>query len=96
MALYKAERWQNGSKWKVADTHDLNGGSAQWYHMCNILSMKPIDFAKFLKEYDAIDIRYVDTQNAWGFLDFSFENEKSAKKFQDYLNKKAKSVQYMV
>ena len=90
--LYKATHWQSASGiWYCNDVSDLGGVSGYWWIPARILNIDPADYILLLKEQFAPDVlKYTET----GVLIFGWYNELACRKYKNWINKKAKEVNF--
>ena len=73
------------------DVSDLGGVSGYWWIPARILNMDPADYILLLKEQFAPDLlKY--TEN--GVLVFGWYNELACRKYKNWINKKAREVNF--
>lgn len=91
--LYKMTCWECGGKWRVNDVTNLCGHSAKWYAPMRILNLSIEEYINLLvNTFHAKDLYYYEPTD---YLSFYFSTEKEAKTFCSYVNKSARSKNYV-
>lgn len=95
MHLFKATEWQIGQEWYVNDVSDvLNSNAHKWWTQMRILQLTPEEYIKALKyDFNAKDCHYSEEHNV---LVVCFKSQQDARKYKNYLNKKARELNYVI
>lgn len=93
--LYKETVWKSGSgRYFSGDVEDLAHGSGRWWIPCRVLKMAPVDFILLLKnEFNASNFSYNREKN---MLLYSWEQEKDANKYKNWINSMAKKANAII
>ena len=92
MTLYKAEEWQGADgKWHIGCISDLGKNSNCWYYPARILDISPCDFITLLiEEYDA------ECHWLGNILIYKWESQTKARKWKNFINKRAREVKFYI
>lgn len=92
--LYKMTCWcDGGNKWHCNDVSNLAGKSAKWYTPMRILDLTVEEYITLLIEkFHAKNLYYHINSN---YLGFCFLKEIDAKAFCNYVNKIARTKNYI-
>jgi hypothetical protein len=93
--VYYCEEWETPTKrWHCGDVKDLANGSNLWWHPCNLLGATPADFVLLLvNEYNVSHITYNSKDNV---LLYSWDNQADMRRFKNYINAKARQLNFLV
>jgi hypothetical protein len=92
--LYKASIWQGTSKkWYVGDVEDLGHGSGAWWIPSRILNTTPANFVQLL--IDQFKVSKIVYNKDKDFLFFYWDRESDARKYKNWINKKAREVNFI-
>lgn len=95
MHLLRYEEWQGaGGYWHCNDISDLKNGSAAWYHPARMLNISPADFVKLLIERFKPDhIKFYEDANV---LTYSWKSQAAMRLYKNFINKKAREINYFI
>ena len=86
--------WESSGKYLVSDVTDLPANSGKWWHIANLLSLKPAEYVKLLIEkFNAVNIRYILEKDV---LVFYFSTLGEARKFKNFVNKQARDKNFVI
>jgi hypothetical protein len=90
--IWKATEWQSATgMWHCQCVDDFTKGSANWLHPVRILKMSPAEYVKMMVEkYHAI----VTYSEDFSFVGFQWKNQADMRKFKNFINKEARTVNY--
>ena len=93
--LYVTSEWQGASgRWYVNDVTDFTSVACKWWAPVRLLNMTPIEYVLMLKnDFNASDFRYTKEKNV---LIFSFATQTDARKYKNFINKKAREKQFIL
>ena len=94
MHLYRTSEWQGGSGlWYCDDLTDLAGISSRWWTPARMLNMPLDEYVTMLvKEFKVDHISYNPKANV---LNFSWDSREACRKYQNWINKKARERNFM-
>ena len=91
--LYQMTTWESNGRWFVNDVKNLSGRSAKWYTPMRILNLSIEEYVNLLlNTFNAKELSYYAPTD---FLFFYFTKERDAKAFCSFVNKKARSSNYL-
>lgn len=96
--LYKATEWGKDNTWYVADVAEIGATTANlWWTPARILNISPAEFAALLKNtFNAKHIKYYPPSKDYQhLLVFTFATQAEARKYKNYINKKARERNYI-
>ena len=93
--IYKCAEWQGGDgNWYVNDVTDGNSVAIKWYTPARMLNMALTDYIHMLlKKFNAKIEKYNDVTEV---LIFYFVTQAEARQFKNYINRKAREIQFQV
>lgn len=93
--LYKTVEWQGTSgRWYVNDVIDLTSLASKWWAPVRLLKLSPVDYVLMLKNnFNASGFRYKKETNV---LIFSFSSQEDARKYKNFINKKARESNFVI
>ena len=93
--LYKASEWQSGSgQWYVNDVQDVTSIASQWWIPTKILEITPVEFLDLL--INNFHAQHVHYDLEYDVLIYSFATQAEARKYKNWINKKAREKQFMI
>jgi len=93
--LYKLTEWQTASeKWCCNCVDNLGQNSGAWWHPARILGITPAAFISLLLEEYKPDYFYYNKET--GFADWTWNDLNKMRKFKNFINKKAREVNYQI
>ena len=93
--LWKATEWQSETGyWHCNCVDNLAGGSSNWYLPARILGISPADFLKMLINDFKPDDIFVDKEKCLVF--FSWKSQTQMRKYKNWINKKARDVNFQI
>ncbi len=94
MHLFQLTEWQGSSgKWYCGDINNLSAKYPLWMVAIRMLNLTPADYAKMLiEDYNAI-VSYNKEKN---FLSISWDKQSDMRRFKNFINAKARQMNYMV
>lgn len=96
--LYKASEWGKDNTWYVADVVEIGTTTASlWWTPARILNISLEDFAIMLRDvFNAKLIKfYPASENQQHLLVFAFATQAEARKYKNYINKKARERNFI-
>lgn len=93
--LYVTSEWQGANgRWYVNDVTDFTSVACKWWAPVRLLDMTPIEYVLMLKNnFKASKFRYTKEKNV---LIFSFATQADARKYKNFINKKAREKQFIL
>lgn len=92
--LYQMKAWNSISGWHCGCVDKLGQNSNAWWYPARILGISPAEFISLLlEEYKPDRISYNLDKNV---LLYSFKSEIAMKKYMNFINKKAREVNFQV
>lgn len=91
--LYKASEWEDLGRWYVNDVTD-SGVGGKWWTPMRLLGLSPQEYIYLLKDTFHASHFYYKAQ--FNVLQFSFDTITDARKFKNYINKKAREKNFIV
>ena len=93
--LYVASEWQGASgRWYVNDITNSTSVACKWWTPVRLLNMTPVEYVLMLKNnFKASNFKYTKGKNV---LIFSFETQADARKYKNFINKKAREKQFIL
>ena len=93
--LYQMKAYQSQTgRWHCSCVDNLKNGSGVWWHPARILGISPAAFVSLLlNDYQPDDFYYNEDKN---YLEFSWNNQIAMKKFMNFINKKAREINYQI
>lgn len=93
--LYVTSEWQGASGcWYVNDVTDFTSVACKWWAPVRLLDMTPVEYVLMLKNnFKAKDFKYTKEKNV---LIFSFDTQADARKYKNFINKKAREKQFIL
>lgn len=91
--LYKMTEWESCGKWHCNCVDHLGTNGGHWIHPARILGLTAADYVKFvIDNYNPIVYHNDDCSLVF----FSWEKQSDMRKFKNYINKKAREVDYQI
>jgi hypothetical protein len=91
--LYKAEEWESCGRWYVNDTNFTDSQAPFWWIPARILNITLPDYILLLKNiFRATDIQFIENK----ILVFSFDTIEDARKYKNYINKRARETNFII
>ena len=93
--LYVTSEWQGASgRWYVNDVTDLISVACKWWAPVRLLDITPVEYVLMLKnDFKARGFQYTKESNV---LIFSFDTQADARKYKNFINKKAREKQFIL
>ena len=94
MHLFQLTEWQGSSgKWYCADKDNLTAQYPQWMVAVRMLDISPAGYAKMLIEDYNATVNYYESTN---FLSVSWNKQSDMRKYKNFINSKARQMNYMI
>lgn len=98
MQLFQMTEWVSPTgKWHCACVSNLKENSSAWYLPARILGISPAEYLLFVIEnYKPDDISVLNKDSNDLIILFSWNEQKNMRKFKNYINKKAREVNFQI
>lgn len=94
--LWKATEWESGAggSWYIGCVEDLGHDSGYWYHACCILEISGDKFVEMLINDFHVD--YISYNKEKDVLVYKWNSLEKARKYKNFINKKAREKNYQI
>lgn len=93
--LYKMTEWSSPSgAWHCNCIDDLAHNSGVWYLPARILNLSPAAYIEYVIKNFKPDHISADKEKC--FVSFSWESQTEMRKFKNFINKKAREVNFQI